>query len=49
MRTQADDIKRDIKHLEMLLRTATQKNDITLERETYRKLDVLKSTLINIM
>lgn len=49
MRTQADTLRSDIKRLEVVLRTATINNNIVIERETYHKLDVLKSTLINIM
>lgn len=49
MRTQADTLRQDIRQLEVLLTTATKNNDITLERKIYHKLDVLKSTLINIM
>lgn len=49
MRTQADDLRSDIKRLEVLLTSATKNNDIALEREIYRRLDVAKSTLINIM
>jgi hypothetical protein len=48
MKTQADTLRSDIKHLEVLLMNATLNNDISLERETYHKLDILKSTLINI-
>jgi len=49
MRTQADDLRSDIKHLEVLLTNATKNNDIALEREIYHKLDIAKSILINIM
>ena len=49
MRTQADTLRQDIKRLEVVLRTATINNDIALERKTYNELDILKSTLINIM
>ncbi len=49
MRTQADDLRSDIKRLEARLANATITNHITLEREIYHKLDIAKSTLINIM
>jgi len=49
MKTQADTLRQDIRQLEVLLMTATINKDITLERKTYHELDVLKSTLMNIM
>mgnify|MGYP006394775317 CR=1 FL=1 len=49
MITQADTLRSDIKRLEMLLTSATRDNDIALEREIYHRLDIAKSTLINIM
>lgn len=49
MRTQADDLRSEIKCLEILLTSATRHNDIALERDIYHRLDVAKSTLINIM
>tara|TARA_B110000977_G_C10693739_1_gene344563 strand:- start:239 stop:388 length:150 start_codon:yes stop_codon:yes gene_type:complete len=49
MKTQADTLRSDIKCLEVLLTSATRQNNIALERETYRRLDIAKSTLINIM
>jgi|SaaInlLV_10m_DNA_1039704.scaffolds.fasta_scaffold16979_4 hypothetical protein len=49
MRTQADTLRSEIKHLEVLLTNATKNNDIASEREIYHRLDIAKSTLINIM
>tara|TARA_R110000850_G_scaffold209531_1_gene335553 strand:+ start:450 stop:599 length:150 start_codon:yes stop_codon:yes gene_type:complete len=49
MRTQADTLRSDIKRLEVLLTNATRNNNIASERDIYRRLDVAKSTLINIM
>jgi len=49
MRTQADTLKKDIRRLEALLTAATVNNNVALERKIYGKLDILKSTLINIM
>lgn len=49
MQTQAETLRKDIKRLEMLLSNATTNNNIALERKIYGKLDILKSTLINIM
>lgn len=48
MKTQEDKLRFDIKWLEAHLKTATENNDIRLEREIKRKLDVLKSTLLNL-
>ena len=49
MRTQADDLRSEIKRLEARLTNATKNNDIALERDIYHRLDIAKSTLINIM
>jgi hypothetical protein len=49
MRTQADTLRSEIKRLEASLTNATTSNNIALERDIYRRLDVAKSTLINIM
>jgi len=48
METQKDKLRFDIMWLENDLKTATENNDIRLEREIKRKLDVLKSTLLNL-
>jgi len=48
MQTQKDKLRFDIMWLESDLKTATENNDIRLEREIKRKLDVLKSTLLNL-
>ena len=48
METQKDKLRFDIMWLENDLKTATENNNIRLEREIKRKLDVLKSTLINL-
>jgi len=48
METQKDKLRFDIMWLENDLKTATENNNIRLEREIKRKLDVLKSTLLNL-
>jgi len=48
MRTQKDDLKDEIKHLEYALYRAEQDQDAITVLTITEKLDILKSTLINI-
>jgi|TARA_R110000744_G_scaffold239637_1_gene356996 hypothetical protein len=47
MKTQRTDLKKDIKVLEQLLQEATTQNNVSAEREIYRKIDYIKNLLIH--
>ena len=47
MKTQRTDLKNDIKVLEQLLQEATLQNNVSAEREIYRKIDYIKNLLIH--
>ena len=47
MKTQKTDLKKDIKVLEQLLQEATTQNNVSAEREIYRKIDYIKNLLIH--
>lgn len=48
MRTQADDLRRDIKVLEAQLHHASLHSDVFTATELFKKLEIKKSILINI-
>ncbi len=48
MRTQKDDLKDEIKHLEKELYNAILKEDVFEQKAILKDLDIAKSTLINI-
>ena len=48
MRTQADDLRRDIRILEVRLKHSSIHSDINTTVELFKKLEIKKSILINI-